>query len=62
MKYPGNTIAFSHFGGKDVKITTALYSLAAQENNDGDEGNLMQKAADYITWLEEQLEFSDRQF
>lgn len=44
------------------RISYALAKLAAQENNDGYEGNLMQAAAEYIEWLENQISFSDRAF
>lgn len=44
------------------RISYALAKLAAQENNDGYEGNLMQAAAEYIEWLETQNSFSDRAF
>ena len=42
------------------RISYALAKLAAQENNDGYEGNLMQAAAEYIEWLETQNSFSDQ--
>lgn len=42
------------------RISYALAKLAAQENNDGYEGNLMQAAAEYIEWLETQISFSDQ--
>lgn len=44
------------------RISYALSKLAAQENNDGYEGNLMQAAAEYIEWFETQISFSDRAF
>ncbi|UPW39313.1 protease inhibitor [Escherichia phage vB_EcoM_ESCO47] len=37
------------------RISYALAKLAAQENNDGYEGNLMQAAAEYIEYLERRL-------
>lgn len=48
------------FGGR--RISSCLSREAAQENNDGYEGNLMQAAAEYIEWLERQLEFSSKSF
>lgn len=39
-----------HFG-RVMPLTTVLYSLAAQEGNDGDEGNVMQAAADELKML-----------
>lgn len=42
------------------RISYALAKLAAQENNDGYEGNLMQAVAEYIEWLETQISFSDQ--
>lgn len=48
------------FNGKD--ITAQLYKMAGQENCDSEEYDLMQAAADYIRWLESQLEFNSRKF
>lgn len=48
------------FNGKD--ITAQLYKMAGQENCDSEEYDLMQAAADYISWLESQLEFNSRKF
>lgn len=50
----------SSFGGR--RISVALAAEAGQENNDGYEGNLMQAAAEYIDWLEKQLEFNAKSF
>lgn len=36
-----------HFG-KPMPLVSVLYALAAQENNDGDEGNAMQAAAEVL--------------
>lgn len=41
-------ITTTHFHGQPRKLSVVLHALAAQENNDGDEGNAMQAAADYI--------------
>lgn len=48
------------FNGKD--ITAQLYKMAGQENCDSEEYDLMQAAADYIRWLESQVEFNSRKF
>ena len=40
-----------HFGGREMPLITVLRALAAQEGNDGDEGNAMQMAADVLTKL-----------
>lgn len=36
-------------------IVTQLYKMAGQENCDSEEYDLMQKAADYIAWLERKI-------
>ena len=41
-------IITDHFRRKTLPLSSVLYALASQENNDGDEGNAMQAAADYI--------------
>ena len=40
-----------HFLGRKVPLTKVLRALAAQEGNDGEEGNALQAAADYIEAL-----------
>ncbi|ARW58045.1 protease inhibitor [Serratia phage X20] len=47
-----NEIKLNHFGGRIVPLTFALSSFAAQENCDSEEYDTMQKAAEYITYLE----------
>ncbi|KKN90016.1 hypothetical protein LCGC14_0231280 [marine sediment metagenome] len=48
-------IATQHYHGKELPISAVLHGFAGQENNDGDEGNTMQAAGDYITELETAL-------
>lgn len=48
---PEPEIITNHFFRKPRKLTEVLFALAAQENNDGDEGDAMQEAANYIQTL-----------
>lgn len=48
---PEPEIITNHFFRKPRKLTEVLFALAAQENNDGDEGDAMQEAANYIRAL-----------
>lgn len=48
--------------GRKEKIQTVLYSLAAQENCDGEPYDQMQLAADYISKLEKELEHTIQEF
>ena len=38
----------NHFHGKDLPLSAVLFALASQEGNDGDEGNAMQAAGEFI--------------
>ncbi|WJZ27952.1 inhibitor of host Lon protease [Serratia phage 92A1] len=55
-------IKLDHFQGRAVDISYALSAFASQENCDSEEYDLMQKASEYIKWLESELEFSSRKF
>jgi hypothetical protein len=41
-------IVTNHFHNRPMPLSSVLYALAAQEGNDGDEGNAMQMAAEFI--------------
>jgi len=45
-----------HFHAKPMPLTTVLYALAGQEGNDGDEGAVMQIAADFIKKQQAEIE------
>jgi hypothetical protein len=45
---PQPLIKTQHFGSKELPLASVLFALAGQENNDGDEGNAMQAAGEFI--------------
>ena len=46
------SIKTNHFHGNELPISAVCFALAGQEGNDGDEGNTLQAAGQYIKDLE----------
>jgi hypothetical protein len=55
MSEPVLMIRTAHFHNREVPLTSVLFALAAQENNDGDQGNAMQAAGDELVRLQSEI-------